>query len=380
LRVVVLGAGFAGVAAALSARRAGATVTVVHQGPGGSALYAGVVDGELEPRDDAERAALTELGRALGLRLHAKTLIASREGVVRAAAGADRALLDLSLLAGRRIGVIDVPRDDWDGRLLVRSFSDSIWARQTSTRFELVPLELLEKGYQRRVSAFDFASSFERPERPGWLVELLKAHKGPDAWLFGPWLGITQDLSSQLSSGAGVPVGEVTSPPGGAAGARFELRRDQLLRALEVEVLVERVQRVVPGTAKVTLSLGDGRELEADALVVASGGFVSGAIELKGSLSGSEPAGFELAIQGLPRLQMRGELGHPVSSLFGVDLAARGRAVLERVGLRVDGQGALPGLPRVFAAGDVTAPQTPSVGHALTSGLSAGAAAATCAG
>jgi hypothetical protein len=376
LRVVVLGAGFAGVAAALSARRAGATVTVVHQGSGGSALYAGVVDGELEPRDDTERAALTELGRALGLRLHAKTLIASREGVVRAAAGADRALLDLSLLAGRRIGVIDVPRDDWDGRLLVRSFSESIWARQTGTRFELVPLELLEKGYQRRVSAFDFASSFERPERPGWLVELLKAHKGPDAWLFGPWLGVTQDLSSQLSTGAGVPVGEVTSPPGGAAGARFELRRDQLLRALEVEVLVERVQRVVPGEAKVTLSLGDGRELEADALVVASGGFVSGAIELKGALSGSEPAGFELSIQGLPRLQMRGELGHPVSSLFGVDLAARGRAVLERIGLPVDRQGALPGLPRVFAAGDVTAPQTPSVGHALSSGLSAGAAAA----
>jgi hypothetical protein len=376
LRVVVLGAGFAGVAAALSARRAGATVTVVHQGSGGSALYAGVVDGELEPRDDTERAALTELGRALGLRLHAKTLIASREGVVRPAAGADRALLDLSLLAGRRIGVIDVPRDDWDGRLLVRSFSESIWARQTGTRFELVPLELLEKGYQRRVSAFDFASSFERPERPGWLVELLKAHKGPDAWLFGPWLGVTQDLSSQLSTGAGVPVGEVTSPPGGAAGARFELRRDQLLRALEVEVLVERVQRVVPGEAKVTLSLGDGRELEADALVVASGGFVSGAIELKGALSGSEPAGFELSIQGLPRLQMRGELGHPVSSLFGVDLAARGRAVLERIGLPVDRQGALPGLPRVFAAGDVTAPQTPSVGHALSSGLSAGAAAA----
>lgn len=376
MKVVVLGAGFAGVAAALSARRAGAAVTVVHQGPGGSALYAGVVDGELEPRDDAQRAALTELGRALGLRLHAKTLIASREGVVRAAAGADRALLDLSLLAGRRIGVVDVPRDDWDGRLLVRSFADSTWARQTGTRFELVPLELLEKGHQRRVSAFDFASSFERPERPGWLVELLKAHRGPDAWLFGPWLGVIQDLSSQLSTGVGVPVGEVTSPPGGAAGARFELRRDQLLRTLEVEVLVERVRRVVPGDVKVVLSLAAGQELEADALVVASGGFVSGAIQLRGALSGSDPAGFELSIQGLPPLQMRGELGHPVSSLFGVDFAAHGRALLERVGLRVDPQGALPGLPRVFAAGDVIAPQTPNVAHALASGLSAGAAAA----
>lgn len=376
MKVVVVGAGFAGLAAALAARRAGAEVSVVQQGAGASALYAGVVDGSLEPTDEAQRANLTELGRALGLRLHAKSLVATREGVVRAATGADRALLDLTLLAGRRIGVVDVPRDDWDGRLLVRSFATSAWARQTGTRFELVPLELLEKGHQRRVSAYDFAASFERPERPGWLIELLKAHKGPDAWLFGPWLGVTQDLSSQLSSAVGVPVGEVTSPPGGAAGARFELRREQLLRGLEVEVLVERAQRVSAGEAKVVVSLGAGVELEADAVVLACGGFVSGALELTGSLSGAEQTGFELAIQGLPAVEVRGERGHPVSSLFGVDLAARGRALLERVGLRVDASGHVSGLSRVFAAGDVTAPETPSVGHALRSGLTAGAAAA----
>jgi anaerobic glycerol-3-phosphate dehydrogenase len=375
VKVVVVGGGFAGIAAALAARRAGAQVSVVHQGAGASALYAGVVDGALEPADDAQRAALTELGRALGLRLHAKTLIATREGVVRSATGADRALLDLTLLAGRRIGVVDVPRDDWDGRLLVRSFAASAWARHTGTQFEVVPLELLEKGHQRRVSAYDFAASFERPERPGWLSELLKAHKGPDAWLFGPWLGVTQDLSSQLSSAVGVPVGEVTSPPGGAAGARFELRRDQLLRGLEVEVVVERAQRVVVEKTKVTVSLGAGVELEGDALVLACGGFVSGALELTGALSGAEQTGFELGIQGLPAVEVRGEHG-PVSSLFGVDLAARGRALLERVGLRVDGAGNVSGLPRVFAAGDVTAPEAPSVGHALQSGLSAGAAAA----
>lgn len=376
MKIVVVGAGFAGLAAALAARRAGAEVSVVQQGAGASALYAGVVDGPLEPTDETQRANLTELGRALGLRLHAKSLVATREGVVRAATGADRALLDLTLLAGRRIGVVDVPRDDWDGRLLVRSFASSAWARQSGTRFELVPLELLERGHQRRVSAYDFAASFERPERPGWLIELLKAHKGPDAWLFGPWLGVTQDLSSQLSSAVGVPVGEVTSPPGGAAGARFELRREQLLRGLEVEVVVERAQRVSAGEAKVVVSLGAGVELEADAVVLACGGFVSGALELTGSLSGAEQTGFELAIQGLPAVEVRGERGHPVSSLFGVDLAARGRALLERVGLRVDASGNVSGLPRVFAAGDVTAPETPSVGHALRSGLTAGAAAA----
>ena len=377
MKVLVLGAGFAGLAAALAARRAGASVTVVHQGAGASALYSGIVDGELALTDETARAALTELGRALGLRLHAHTVVASREGVVRSATGADRALLDLSLLAGRRIGLIDVARDDWDGPLLLRSFAESSWARASGTRFELVPLELLEKGHQRRISSFDFATSFERPERPARLVELLKAHRGPDAWLFGPWLGVSQDLSSQLSSGAGLPVGEVTSPPGGVAGGRFELRRQALLRALEVELYEQRVSAVTSSKSGVSVRLGDGAELAADALVVAAGGFVSGALELRGVLSGAEPAGFELAIEGLPRVQMRGELGHPVSSLFGVDLAARGRALLERVGLPVGVAGAVVGAPRVFAAGDVTAPETPSVGHALCSGLAAGAAAAS---
>lgn len=376
MNVLVVGAGFAGVAAALAARRRGAEVTVVHRGAGASALYAGIVDGGLSAATEEERAGLNELGRGLGLRLHEATVVASREGGVRTVSGADRALLDLALLAGRSIGLVDVARDDWDAPLLLRSFRESAWAKASGTRFELVPLELLEKGHQRRVSAYDFAASFERPERPAWLLELLKEHKGPDAWLFGPWLGIEQELSAKLSSGVGVPVGEVTSAPGGVAGARFELRRDALLKSLAVTVVEQAVVSVTPGASEVALKLADGGELRGDALVVASGGFVSGALELTGALSGAEPSGFELGIAGLPSLTVRGELGRPVSSLFGVDLAAHGRRLLERVGLAITAQGAVVGAPRVLAAGDVTAPETFSVGHALLSGLAAGAAAA----
>ncbi len=377
MKVVVLGAGFAGLAAAFAARRAGAAVSVVDQGAGASALYAGAVDGLASPDNPAQAALLNELGPLLGLRLNANAIVATREGVVRATTGADTALLDLAPLAGKRIGVVDVPRDDWDGPLLVRAFAASDWARSTGTRFELVPLDLLEKSYQRRVSPYDFATSFEQPERKAWLNEVLKAHAGPDAWLFGPWLGVKRELSRELTAGVGVPVGEVTSPPGGVAGARMEGRRDALLVSIAAEVIAERATGVRTGTTSVVVTLDSGRELAADALVLAAGGVVSGAIRLVGALSGAEPAGFELSLSGLPLVQARGQLLRPVSSLFGVDLAVHGRVLLEHVGLVASARGAVVDEPRVFAAGDVLGPAPPSVGHALLSGLRAGAAAAS---
>jgi glycerol-3-phosphate dehydrogenase subunit B len=360
VKVLVLGAGFAGVAAAFAARRAGASVSLVHATAGASALYAGSVDGPALPEQGPHAAQLRELAGALGLRLNARTLVATREGVVRGSAGADAALLDLAPLAGKRIALVDVPRDDWDAPLLVGSFAESAWARSTGTRFELVALDLLEKSSHRRVSPCDFASSFERAERPAWLSEVLKNHAGPDAWLFGPWLGLKRELSRELSASVGVPVGEVTSPP----------------QVLQVEVVAKRATGVRQTGAGVALLLEGGGELTADVLVLAAGGFVSGAVRLSGALSGAEPAGFELGLSGLPPVQARGEPVRPVSSLFGVDLAARGRQLLEHVGLAASARGEVLGAWCVFAAGDLLAPEPPSVGHALLSGLEAGAAAA----
>ncbi len=378
MKLLVLGAGFSGISAAFAAARAGASVSVVHSGAGASALYAGAVDGSLSPDGPAQAGLLAELGPLLGLCLtpNAQATVATREGVVRGSAGADVAVLNLAPLAGKRIGVVDVPRDDWDGPLLVRSFATSDWARSTGTRFELVPLDLLEKSSQRRVSPYDFATSFERAERPAWLSAVLKARAGTDAWLFGPWLGVKRELGRELTASVGVPVGEVTSPPGGVAGARFEARRDALLLALGAQVVTERARAVRTSATGVVVTLDGGQELQADALVVAVGGIVSGAIRLVGALSGAEPAGFELSLSGLPLVQARGQLRRPVSSLYGVDLAAHGRVLLEHVGLAASATGEVTGEPRVFAAGDLLAPQPPSVGHALLSGLRAGAAAA----
>jgi hypothetical protein len=259
---------------------------------------------------------------------------------------------------------------------LVRAYRESEWARSTGTRFELVPLELLEKSHQRRVAPFDFATSFERAERPAWLSAVLKAHAGPDAWLFGPWLGVKRALAAELSASVGVTVGEVTSPPGGAAGARFEARRDALLASIGAESSRHRVRAVRAQGDGVVVEHEDGSRAPADALVLAAGGIVSGGLELSGALSGAEPAGFRLAIRGLPDVHVDGELAQPVSSLFGVDLAARGRGLLERVGVSISAEGRAWGASRVFAAGDVLGAHPPSVGRALTSGLRAGRAAA----
>lgn len=376
MTVVVVGGGFAGVSAAFAARRAGARVTLVHHGAGASGLYSGAIDGALM---SDERASLRELCQALGLRLGAGGFIATREGVVRRSIGADASLLDLSALAGKRVGVVDAPRDDWDGPLLARAFAESDFARETGTRFELVPLPLLEQGYQKRVSSFDFAASLELAERPRRLIELLKAEAPRDGWLFGPWLGLSGRLAAELTRALGVPVGEVTSPPGGVAGARFESRRDAALTAGEVTLVRGRVTRVAAERDGVTLTLEDGQALPARALVLATGGFVSGGVELVGSLSGAEPAGFALSLVGLPQVALRGEPARPVSSLFGVDLAARGVGLLECAGIPHDARGRVPGAPRIVAAGDVTAPLPPSAGHALLSGRRAGTAAASIA-
>ena len=119
LPVLVVGGGFAGVAAAWSAARAGAEVVLVHGVSGASALYSGIVDGDRASRE------ARELGRGLGLHIgEPHRAVATREGVVRPALGWDSALLDLDAVAGRRIGVADVGRDDFDAELLARVQGD----------------------------------------------------------------------------------------------------------------------------------------------------------------------------------------------------------------------------------------------------------------
>lgn len=370
--VLVLGGGFAGLAAAWAARRAGARVQVVHAAAGASALYSGIVDGL------AVGGELSELCRALGLVIAATPRpIATREGSVRLAAGWDSALLALDRVAGGHVGVVDVGRDDWDAALLAESYAASDWARRTGTRFSAVPVPALASGAERRIASYDLARAFEAPAREQALCRALQSTRTvADGWLFGPWLGVERDLAAALEDKLGKPVGEVSSMPGGAAGARLEHRRGVVLEALGIPVRRARAvaARIASDGAGVELELEDGARLRGCALVLALGGVLAGGIALvhEGALAARA---FRLSVAAPVTIELDGEPFDGVSSLSGVSFQRLGMDAIVRVGVRADAHGRT-GAASIYAAGDLLAARTRTVLSALASGHAAGQRAA----
>lgn len=370
--VVVIGGGFAGVAAAWAAARAGAHVVLVHASAGASALYSGIVDGSAP---DAE---LRELARRLGLLVDVTPrAVATRQGVIRNAIGRDSALLDLDKLAGRRIAVADVGRDDFDAELLTRSFAASEWAVQTNTQFSCVRVAALQSGAERRVASYDLAVSFDAPERVRALASSVAAsNTAADGWLFGPWLGIETPAFAELSQLLGRPVGEVSSPLAGAAGARFDVHRRELLRELDVEVRESLVLSINTEGAGLCIALEHGERLGASAVVLAIGGVAGGGIEL----APADPKLYRAARLSLiapTSLELDGEIFDGTSSLSGLSLQTAGLGALERLGVRADESGALCPKLALFGAGDVLAGRRRDVMAALSSGVQAGKRAAS---
>ena len=379
--VVVVGAGVAGTAAAWMLGRSGTRVRVVHDRAGSSALYSGALD-------DTEPEALDEDGlafaEALGLWNVGPKMLATREGVVRAASGADRAQLDLGPLAGKHVAVADVARDDWDAPLLVGALSTSAWATRTSTRFSLVAVDALRRGHERRITGHDFAELHDAPERLDALARLLgAARSGHDAWLLGPWLGTLPETSSRLRRSLAVPVGETTSFVGGAAGARFEKARDALFQANAINVGRGRVSAIeARGEHWVVRydDAGGGRdgELGARAVVIATGGVAAGGIAFVWDPERGAH-GFRLPYDAPVALALDGEPGDSGGSLYGASLETRGLGVLERVGIHaavtggvLDGDSTAGGL---YVAGDAVAARSRTVREAVRSGIRAARAA-----
>jgi glycerol-3-phosphate dehydrogenase subunit B len=379
--IAVVGSGVAGTAAAFTLARAGARVSVIHARAGSSALYSGALDDDgggaaLQGEGDAART----FAEALGLWKLGPVTLATREGVVRPAFGADSALLDLSPVAGKNVAVADVPRDDWDAPLLAGALSASPWAERTGTTFTRVSVSALRRGHERRLASHDFAALHDDPERLDALAALLAQSEGAHAaWLVGPWLGTRPGGAERLRRAVPIPVGETTSLVGGAAGARFEHARDALLAASSVGVVSARVVRVA--------SRGEGwvvhfapedesereKELEAEAVVLATGGVAAGGIEFVWEpLRGAH--GYRLPFDAPVALALDGEPGDGGGSLYGASLEQRGLAVLERVGIDADARGAVfpAGEHRgLFAAGDALSARPRTVFEAVRSGIRA---------
>lgn len=418
-RVVVIGAGWAGAAAAFAARESHAEVIVVDGGVGASGLGSGALDDV--PWDERERAART-LGASLIARPDplsggiatdlawiagyfgpgrylvgdvgvALPIVATTAGRLRTASAIDAALLDLARLPeGSRVLVPRVDRAAWDADSIVRQLAAEPHAQARGLAFTAVEADVLRYDDERRIPDADLAMRHDEPARLEWLEAQLRdavarAGAGVAALLLGPWLGIASPRAATLSAALEIAVGEACIPTAATAGLRFEGAFTAAARRSAVRVLRDRVTRIEPRDGRSRVHLKSGEVLDADAVVLAIGGLVGGGIVFDPPEHGAGAEGaeairspFRISVECGVRVEARGDVGVG-SSAFGpaFDEAAWPMAgaagSLELVGL---GAGDLRDRP-LHAAGDVLAGRARTVGEAVASGRRAGVAAATVA-
>ena len=388
-RVVVIGGGASGTAAAHAAREAGATVIVVIGRPGATSLGCGAVDGSRLASLGALRPAILSFLQALGAweLTEDGCQLATNAGLLRESRGRDRGLLDVGAFQNGTVGVVDASRPGWDAVGLARAWSAEPWAEAHGVRFEAVAVDVLRHAHETVAPDADLAAMHDDPGRIAWLLERLKkapALENKCAVMLGPWLGTRTGVSARLSLELGKPVGEPISPPGGVAGLRFEMARDELLARIGVTRASGWARRLTPGgptAAPVRLELESGEAIEADAAVLAVGGLVAGGIcfapHQPFALSLACPA--VLALGGVPLVTSGSPHGAPFEA-FGWS-GHRAPAGFERVGVWIGGEGGLRApdgalRPGLFAAGDTVADTPRTLLDAVRSGLIAGRNAA----
>lgn len=396
-RVVVVGSGIAGLAAAFAARKAKATVTMVLGRPGATTLMSGALDDLEWERAKAsppsalaanERAFLDALGIwEVG---EERALVATSAGRLRPARGRDRAVLDLSKLRDAEVALPRSPRLDWDADALAHALSNEPEALARNLRFEAIDAETLRFADEAKLSAYELAERHDE-ERVVWLAERLRACPGlagKQALLFGPFLGLQPTVAQVLTEALGLPVGETLSPVGGVAGLRFERARDRLLSKLDVVAQPGFLTGARGEAGRAIVELEGDAMLDGNVVVLATGGVAGGGILLsQAMLAGLDEASARTPafVASLDTEAVLTAGGAPLplpSSPFGPESeelawsAVRGRTLLERVGfaesegrgLRADGEP----IEWLFVAGDAVAERPRTVLDAMRTGLRAG--------
>lgn len=403
--VVVVGGGFAGVAAAVAAREAGAQVTL-WCGRGGASSFAPGAFDEL-PWDELEAAArlvgaeLVAAPLPAGVRSLLEALehvqivpdgaplarLSTTVGVVRTTRAHDRALLDLTAIRGRTLLVPRADRANWDADALARALAESAHV----TAVEVVDCPVLRYDEETRISDAELAERHDDPARIDWLCrglrrEVERRTATSCAVLLGPWLGRRASRDAELSQLVGAPVGETMSALAGTAGLRFEFARERLLSREGVRVLSGEVASV-RSTGRALEVAGGAELVTASSVVLAMGGLVGGGIvydppEHGAGAEGSDRLGppFRLAIDvsgakvsATREHGLAGSIEGPVLDCSAWPAAGRA-GLLERVGVHVAASGEV--VPGIFAAGDITFGGRRTALAALASGLAAGQAAA----
>jgi glycerol-3-phosphate dehydrogenase subunit B len=385
--VVVVGAGAAGTAAAFQARKLGARVTLVAGAAGATALASGALDDPGRSGANDEDRAVAPFLDALGAWVVTGQAcrVATASGVLREARGRDRGVLDLAMLEPGTVAVIDVFRRGWDARGLARCWDGDPWAAGRGLRFEAIAAPVLRRVEEAEIPLVDLAARHDDPERVRWLVDRIRESPelaGARALIVGPWLGVRRAVAEELSRAVGKPIGEPLSPPGAAAGMRFELARDALLSKLEIERVDDWAARVEVEGSGVQAQLASGGFVRGAAVVLALGGLVGGGLEWSPVTA---PSGFTASAT-QPGSIARGDAplrssGSPEGALFQEYAWGPGPVGFERVGIWTDREHrvrAESGSPvhRFYAAGDVIADAPRTVMRAVRDGLAAGARAA----
>ena len=419
-QVVVIGAGAAGLAATWAAAQRGAEIRLYDPSIGASCLYGGAVDDrpwEQVARATAVLQLVAEAGplpesvrsfaQQLGLWCLPKSgerlcRLATEAGRVRLARGHDRSLLDLARLpAGARVVLPRVVRAEWSSDSLAASLSADAYAQSRRIVFQAVDAKLLKHVGEDRIAAAELASRHDEPTRRQWLADRLAeavARAGGvgekaaasrhrvDAVLTGPWLGADKPIAPWLTERLGVPVGEVVSNVGCAAGMRFESARLALLSSLGVELVPRHVSAIGSVDGELRVTVDDDEHRLTDAVVLAIGGLAAGGVvydppeQSAGQdlpLAGRAP--FRLSLDAPVRLQARRRSIDVGSSIHGPALdevawpVDADPGLLEAVGVACDGPEAAP---QIYAAGDVVADKPRTVLQAVYGGVLAGAAAA----
>ena len=365
--VVVVGSGAAGTLAALAANAIGARVTMVCGKTGATSIGSGAIDGDID--DETKK----QISAALTLYAFTPATLATNAGTLRKAHGHDLALANLDASSGAVL-VARVAHASWDANALAASYAE-VDARGFVAR----DVALVVHERERSMHHIELAALHDDPARIAIAAARIReslAQGSFGAVLVPPWLGASAPRAKDLSTLVGVPCGEILVGEGGPAGVRFEQARDRSLQNTNISTLKTRAKRIETSTSRCTIETEDGATLEADAVVLATGGVLAGGITYA-------PRGpFALTYEAPVVL---GRDGHPLvtaGSIFGVAPESvswpyENVPLLERIGVMIDSR--LRASDRIFACGDLLegAPREPrTISRAFMTGAAAGRAAA----
>ncbi|MEA5053125.1 MAG: glycerol-3-phosphate dehydrogenase subunit GlpB [Propionicimonas sp.] len=327
-RVIVIGAGVAGLTASLRLARAGVGVTLLTKGIGGLQLSQGTVDvlGYLPTAQASSRAAAqrvtdpltaiaalvgsdpkhpyarigtdavragvaflqAELGELLVGDLAANRLFPTAVGAVRPTCLVQPSMLAGECVAGAQFAIVGLRRlKDFHPALIAQNLARTTLPDGGRLTARPVMVDVLARAGESDSSGLAFARAFDDPGfrgrfaaevapllQPGETIGLpaVLGLKDPTAW---------QDLAERL----GHPVFEIPLPPPSVPGMRLNNALMAAVRAAGVRVVNGSFvdTPVVQDGRLVSLSVevaGGPRAFTGDAFVLATGGFESGALTL----------------------------------------------------------------------------------------------------